>query len=247
MSAFVVLQHVACEPPAAYEDVLRARGHDVTRVMVADGDPLPELDGHAGIVAMGAPMSVRDVDSYDWLGPELDYVATAVRAGAPYWGVCFGAQLLAGALGAEVSHGPVAEVGVLPVELTAAAAGDPVFGGLPERLPAVQWHSDTFALPADAVHLASSPAYLNQAFRWGRAYGLQFHLEAPAALVEEWLAIPEYAAALRATLGADAAAPLIAAIRAREAEMGDLATRIFERWLDSTAALTAPSPSAITH
>ena len=131
MSTFVVLQHVACEPPAAYEDVLRARGHEVVRVMVADGEPLPELDGHAGIVAMGAPMSVRDVAEHDWLGPELDYIATAVRAGAPYWGVCFGAQLLAGALGAEVSRGPEAEVGVLPVELTAAAAGDPVFGGLP--------------------------------------------------------------------------------------------------------------------
>lgn len=236
MSTFVVLQHVACEPPAAYEDVLRERGHEVVRVMVADGDPLPELDGDAGIVAMGAPMSVRDVAEHDWLGPELDYVATAVRAGAPYWGVCFGAQLLAGALGAEVSRGPEAEVGVLPVELTAAAAGDAVFGGLPGTLPAVQWHSDTFALPDGAVHLAESPAYPNQAFRWRRAYGLQFHLEAPAALVEQWLAIPEYAAALRATLGDGAGAPFIAAIRAREGEMTDLATRIFERWLDATAA-----------
>jgi hypothetical protein len=103
---------------------------------------------------------------------------------------------------------------------------------LPRTLAAVQWHSDTFALPDGADHLAASPAYPNQAFRWRRAYGLQFHLEAPAALVEEWLAIPEYAAALAATLGPAAAGPFIAAIRAREAEMGDLATRVFARWLD---------------
>jgi GMP synthase-like glutamine amidotransferase len=232
MSApFLVLQHVACEPPAAYEDVLRAAGHDIVRVMVADGEPLPARDGYAGIVAMGAPMSVNDVGEYPWLAPELDYVATAVRGGTPYWGICFGAQLLAGALGAEVVRGPEAEVGVLPVELTSAAAADPVFGGLPATLPAVQWHSDTFALPEGAVHLASSPAYPNQAFRWGRAYGLQFHLEAPAALVEEWLAIPEYAASLRATLGDGAADPFIAAIRERETEMTALATRLFSRWL----------------
>jgi GMP synthase (glutamine-hydrolysing) len=231
-ASFVVLQHVACEPPAAYEDVLRARGHDVLRVMVADGDPLPPLDGHAGIIAMGAPMSVNDVGEYAWLGPELDYVAAAVRAGTPYWGVCFGAQLLAGALGADVMRGAEAEVGVLPVQLTPAAAGDPVFGALPATLPAVQWHSDTFALPDGAVHLASSSAYPNQAFRWGRAYGLQFHIEAPAALVEEWLAIPAYAAALRATLGDGAAEPFVAAIRDGEAQMTILASQLFSRWLE---------------
>lgn len=233
MSApFVVLQHVACEPPAAYEDVLRARGHELVRVMVADGEQLPQLDGPAGIIAMGAPMSVCDVDRYDWLAPELEYIAAAVRAGTPYWGICFGAQLLAGALGAEVLTGAEAEVGVLPVQLTRAAAADPVFGALPATLPAVQWHSDTFALPAGAVHLASSPAYPNQAFRWRRAYGLQFHLEAPAALVEEWLAIPEYAEALRATLGDGAAGPFIGAIRDSEAEMTALASQLFSRWLE---------------
>ena len=180
---------------------------------------------------MGAPMSVTEAGEFPWLRAELDYVAAAVRAGTPYWGVCFGAQLLAGALGARVLRGPQAEVGVLPVELEPAAAGDPVFGGLPATLPAVQWHSDTFELPDGAIHLASSPAYPNQAFRWGRAYGLQFHLEAPAALVQEWLAIPAYAAALQATLGDGAAEPFIGAIRDSEAEMTALATALFERWL----------------
>ena len=136
-----------------------------------------------------------------------------MRAGTPYWGICFGAQLLAGALGAEVVRGPRPRSACCRCTLTPAAAADPVFAALPATLPALQWHSDTFALPAGAVHLASSPAYPNQAFRWGRAYGLQFHLEAPAALVEEWLAIPEYAAALRATLGDGAAVPFIDAIR----------------------------------
>ena len=232
MASFVVLQHVPSEPPATYEDVLRARGHDVVRVMVADGEPLPQYDGHAGIIAMGAPMSVNDVDEHAWLAPELEYVGAAVRAGTPYWGICFGAQLLAGALGAPVLRGAEAEVGVLPVQLEPAAAADPVFSGLPPSLPAVQWHSDTFELPPGAVHLASSAAYPNQAFRWRRAYGLQFHVEAPAALVEEWLAIPEYAAALRATLGDGADAALIAAVRAGEAEMTGLASALFARWLE---------------
>lgn len=212
--------------------MLRARGHELVRVMVADGEPLPQLDGHAGVIAMGAPMSVCDVGRYDWLAPRARVHRRGRAGGHAVLGICFGAQLLAGALGAEVMPGPEAEVGVLPVHLTRAAAADPVFGALPATLPAVQWHSDTFALPAGAVHLASSTAYPNQAFRWERAYGLQFHLEAPAALVEEWLAIPEYAAALRASLGDGAAGPFIAAIRDGEAEMTALASHLFSRWLD---------------
>ena len=102
MSGFVVLQHVECEPAAVYEDVLRERGHDVTRVMVADGEPLPDLAAYAGIVAMGAPQSVTEPGAHAWLAPELDAIAGAVRRDTPYWGVCFGAQLLAAALGARV-------------------------------------------------------------------------------------------------------------------------------------------------
>lgn len=39
-------------------------------------------------------------------------------------------------------------------------------------------HGDTFSLPQDAIHLASSTLCPGQAFRYGeKAYGLQFHLE----------------------------------------------------------------------
>jgi GMP synthase (glutamine-hydrolysing) len=231
---FVVLQHIGCEPAAAYEDVLRDGGHEVVPVLVAAGDALPDPGGCAGIVAMGSPASVADAAALPWLRAEIAWIGEAVRAGVPYWGVCFGAQLLAAALGARVFRGPVAEVGVLPVELTAAGTADPVFGALPRELPAVQWHSDTFELPPGAVHLARSDAYPNQAFRWGRAaYGLQFHVEAPAALVAEWLAVPAYAAALAATLGPGTGAGFIAAIRAREAEMTAHARRAFALWLAS--------------
>ena len=51
-----------------------------------------------------------------------------------------------------------------------------------------QWHGDTFDLPAGAIHLARSPVCENQAFRYGpNAYGLQFHIEMTAAMIDDWL------------------------------------------------------------
>src|ERR1700722_11847027 len=122
----LVLQHIACEPPAAYEDELRAWGANLHRVQIDEGDPLPDWRQFAGIVAMGGPMGAYEDDRLPWLTAEKRLIADAVRAGTPYWGVCLGAQLLAASLGAAVFPGPQAEVGLLPVFTTAAASGDPV-------------------------------------------------------------------------------------------------------------------------
>ena len=130
----LVLQHIACEPPGVYEDVLRDRGARLDRVEVDAGEALPSWREHDAIVAMGGPMSVNDDGELAWLRDEKTLIAEAVLAGAPYWGVCLGVQLLAASLGARVYAGAEAEVGVLPVELTEAGLADPVFSGLPARV-----------------------------------------------------------------------------------------------------------------
>jgi GMP synthase-like glutamine amidotransferase len=56
----LVLQHIACEPPGAFEDVLRAAGADIHRVELDECDPLPPWQDYVAIVAMGGPMSVND-------------------------------------------------------------------------------------------------------------------------------------------------------------------------------------------
>jgi GMP synthase-like glutamine amidotransferase len=235
----LVLQHIACEPPGVYEDVLLERGARIHRVELDEGDPLPDWRDFDAIVAMGGPMSVNDDAEFPWLGAEKALIAEAVRAGLPFFGACLGVQLLAASLGAEVVAGPAPEVGLLPVFLTDAAAGDPVFGDLPRELLALQWHGDTFSLPEGAVLLASSPAYPNQAFRWGRAYGVQFHLELSREMAAEWADVPEYADALARVLGPGSAADLVDELGARAEELRAHGRQLFERWLElvSPAAL----------
>jgi GMP synthase-like glutamine amidotransferase len=225
----LVLQHIACEPPGVYEDVLRERGATVHRVEVDAGEELPEWREFGAIVAMGGPMSANDDDVFPWLSDEKRLIGDAVRAGLPYWGVCLGVQLLAASLGARVYAGDEPEVGVLPVELTEEGRRDPVFSALPPSIPALQWHGDTFDLPDGAVRLAGSSAYPNQAFRFENAYGVQFHVEVSAAMAREWMDVPEYAAALDRTIGTE---NMLSAVDERVNEMLEHGRVLFERWLD---------------
>lgn len=236
----LVLQHIACEPPGVYEDVLRERGARIERVEVDAGEALPEGRFDA-IVAMGGPMSVNDERELPWLRAEKAFVADAVRAGTPFWGVCLGVQLLASSLGARVYRGVEPEVGVLPVELTDEALADPVFESLPRSLPALQWHGDTFDLPEGAVRLAGSSAYPNQAFRYRNAYGLQFHLEVSTAMALEWADVPEYDAALRQVLGPGGTETIVRAVEERAGEMLQLGRTLFERFVDQVIVTSIPS------
>jgi GMP synthase-like glutamine amidotransferase len=228
----LVLQHIACEPPGVFEDVLRERGARLHRVQLDEGDPLPDWRAFEAIVAMGGPMSANDDAELPWLVGEKRLIAESVRAGRPFFGVCLGVQLLAAALGARVYRGPEPEVGLLPVVLTDEGRDDPVFACLPADLVTLQWHGDTFDLPAGAVRLASSPTYPNQAFRAGRAYGVQFHLEVSAEMAREWAEVPEYVSSLERTLGTEGAPVFLAAIEDRADDMRKAGRTLFESWLD---------------
>ena len=229
----LVLQHIACEPPGVFEDVLLARGAQIHRVELDEGEPLPDWAGFDLIVAMGGPMSVNDEDEHPWLVDEKRLIGEAVRAGTPFWGACLGVQLLASSLGARVYAGDLPEVGVLPVELTPAGLADPVVGALPPSIDTLQWHGDTFDLPEGAELLASSPAYANQAFRVGRvAYAVQFHVEVTEAMGEEWAAVPAYAEYADRVLGPGGSDRLLAEFRVSSPLMQQHARAVFERWCD---------------
>ena len=229
----LVLQHIACEPPGVYEDVLLERGASIHRVELDEGESLPDWRGFDAIVAMGGPMSVNDEDALPWLAAEKRAIGEAVRAGTPFWGVCLGVQLLAASLGARVYPGAVPEVGLLPVEITPEGRADPVFADAPDDLVTLQWHGDTFDLPDGAVRLAGSPAYPNQAFRFGAAYGVQFHLEVSPEMAREWADVPAYTTSLEQTLGPGSAAGFMRGIEERSGEMLQHGRSLFERWLNA--------------
>jgi GMP synthase-like glutamine amidotransferase len=110
----------------------------------------------------------------------------------PTLGVCLGSQLLVKAIGGSVFGAAEPEKGWTPVELTDAAESDPVFGALPRRFHALNWHVDTWTLPdgdgtVEIAEIARSDR-CPQAFRIGdSAWGVQFHPEVRRTRIRVWL------------------------------------------------------------
>jgi GMP synthase-like glutamine amidotransferase len=219
-----------------FSEVMRARGVEEVRVELDEGEPLPDWREFDAVLAMGGPMGATDDAAHPWLAGERRLVRDAVRAGTPFLGVCLGVQLLAAALGARVYPVERPEVGLLPVELSQEGRDDPLFAGLDGPLVTLQWHGDTFDLPAGGVRLAGSPLVANQAFRAGdRAYGVQFHLEVTGEMARRWGEVPAYRRSLAETLGAEAGRAFLADVERRSGELHPPARRLFANWLDLAA------------
>ena len=186
MGQILMVVHQETSNPGLVGEKLRSRGYRLDIRCPALGDALPtHLDDHDGVVVFGGPMSANDDDTLPFIRAELTWIeAVALPAGVPYLGICLGAQLLARALGATVTPHPddLREIGYYPLHGT--ADGHALF---PATLQVYHWHGEGFDLPTGAVALATGDTFANQAFRYGdRAYGLQFHPEITAALIDEW-------------------------------------------------------------
>ena len=200
MRKLLVFQHVASEPLGVLDPLLRRSGFRVRYVNFGrTPQAQPELARYDGLVVLGGPMNVDQVATYPHLDFEVHAIREALRRDIPVLGICLGSQLLAAALGADVRPNAVREIGWYRLRTTEAAGGDALCRHLDGGPHVFQWHAYTFDLPPGAVHLASTATCRNQAFRFGeRAYGLQFHLEADAALVHRWIHVPAYRAELTA-------------------------------------------------
>ena len=176
-----------------------------------------ELREARGIL-MGGSGDYSSLDPHPWIGRFAAHLRDdVVPSGVPTFASCFGFQVLTLALGGEMVRDPEhREVGSFDVDLTAKAAGDPLFGLLPPRFVAQQGHNDRAARAPDGVDvLASSPMCSVNAFRVrGRpVWATQFHPELDVADVGiRYLAyLAKYAKPEAAALGKDA--PFLKSLR----------------------------------
>jgi GMP synthase-like glutamine amidotransferase len=169
---------------------LRERGWEVDELIVVPaeryGTPdvefeFPDHHDYDLIVPMGAPWAAYDDEAIgSWLTPELKWLAETVADGGAVFGICFGGQALARALGGSVALGARPEIGWTVIEPSAEPDGIVGSG------PWFEWHYDAFTPPPGATVLARNEVAV-QAYRVGRSLGVQFHPEVTAVDITMWL------------------------------------------------------------
>jgi len=172
------IQPVGCEGPGLIE-AARPASIEVSLCRPVIGQKLPcSLDGYAGLVCLGGPMSVYDADRHPWLEDVFTLFREAVAQQIPCLGICLGSQALAWAMGASVAPMGHQEIGWYPIHLNNIGLVDPLLAGLDADITVFHWHGDRWEIPEGGELLASSERCDHQIFRIGpNAYGFQCHLE----------------------------------------------------------------------
>ncbi|MFH1766845.1 MAG: type 1 glutamine amidotransferase [Patescibacteria group bacterium] len=138
------------------------------------------------VIIGGSNKSVYDTEP--WIQPLEQFIVRLVQEKKPMFGVCFGHQIIAQALGGTVepgSFGP--EIGLTEIELTKDGLHDPLFKNITPVFDAMQLHKDIVVKlpPVEVVVLANSDLYPNQALAYGdHVRTVQFHPEITTNIME---------------------------------------------------------------
>ncbi|AZH23883.1 type 1 glutamine amidotransferase [Haloplanus aerogenes] len=144
---------------------------DLAEFDVTSGDLPPDFD-YDGVVVTGSRSSVYWDEA--WIDDLVDWVARAAERGLPVFGVCYGHQVLAEALGGRVEAMDDIELGYREIE---RLVDDPLLDGIDTPFVAFETHSDRVVdLPPGATLLAENDRGV-QAFRRDDCWGVQFHPE----------------------------------------------------------------------
>lgn len=238
----LLVVHQQHSDPGRVARVLRERGYEIDLRRVGCGDPLPPtLEDHAAVVVFGGPMSANDCRLLPFIRAELDWLAVPLAEEKPFLGICLGAQLLARQLGGRVGPHPDGwhEIGYFPVRAT--PCGRDLF---PEEQHFYQWHGEGFEAPRCVDLLAAGERFPNQAFRYGRAYAIQFHPEVTREIMARWTA----KAAHRMVLpGAQSRDLHFAGFERHDRGVETWLDRFIDRWLapeEAAAGLALPPRAA---
>ena len=155
---------------------------------VAAGEALPAPGEVAGALITGSASMVTERAA--WSERTAGWIRDAMDAELPLFGVCYGHQLMAHALGGRVDYLPGGrEIGTMMIQVTEQAKDDPVAVALPLAFRAHTTHEQSvLEVPKGATVLAGSARDPHHLLRYGRnAVSVQFHPEFNADVMRAYI------------------------------------------------------------
>ena len=224
-----IFRHARSEGPAYFATYLERRAIPWKLIALDEGRGVPrDVRRFAGLAFMGGPMSVND--ELPWIRPMLELVREAVRNDLPTIGHCLGGQLMAKALGGEVSRARIKEIGWGEVEVADNSVAREWFAPA-TGLESFHWHGETFSIPPGATRILGNAHCANQAFAVGKHLGMQCHVEMTEDLIRSWCrgGAGEIRDA-KASPGVQPPAKIEKNLAARVTALHRIADRIYDRW-----------------
>lgn len=178
MRALLIANAVDADPGFVGER-FRHHGYSFDECIRERPEEWPALDGHDLVLLLGSEWSVYWPEVAEYVAAETALIREVHRRGIPQFGICFGNQSMAHALGGTVERAREPEIG-----------WHQITSDMPEAIaegPWMQWHYDVVTVPAAAEELARSGVG-PQAWRMGRSFATQFHPEANEAMLARWSA-----------------------------------------------------------
>lgn len=166
----------------------RLPSSQVRVIDVTAGERLPAPNEVAGALITGSAAMVTERAA--WSELTAGWIRNAMDAELPMFGICFGHQLMAHALGGRVDYLPGGrEIGTLPINFLADAPLDALTDGMPTSFRAHTTHEQSVVeIPPEATVLARSDRDPNHLVRYGRqAYSAQFHPEFNAEVMRAYI------------------------------------------------------------
>jgi GMP synthase-like glutamine amidotransferase len=174
---------------AKLDERFKGWGLVVDRFWAWNGEFPDSLEGYDGIFLSGSPHGAYE--DVPFIHREHELIRQAADRGIPQLGICFGSQILASALCGrdQVFRRPYCEIGYKDLEVTPAAASDPLAQDWGPSVHMFVWHNDEVRHDhPDMVILASSDECPNQVWRHrdAPAWGIQGHPEITRAQAPVW-------------------------------------------------------------
>lgn len=170
-----------------FREAMRIQPERMRTVRVAAGEPLPDPDTIAGAVITGSASMVTDRAA--WSERAAAWIRDAIDAETPMFGVCYGHQLMAHALGGSVGWLPAGrEMGTRAITRHGREGSD-WLAGLPAKFSAHTTHRQSvLEPPRGAEIIASSELDPHQLLRYAPyAISTQFHPEFGAAVMRAYI------------------------------------------------------------